>query len=176
GPHRGGGHARGAPREGRRLRGARGAPAPGRRSGSRMSAATPHEEDALGKAYDARLVKRLFVLARPYRFLMTGSVVVLLLESVLQLAGPLLTAAAIDLVFSKEKAGAAGRIVARLFAWAGAPLEGPSALTSIALLYVATTIGTFVLTALMVEWTSRMGQGVMYDLRTSIFAHLQRAD
>ncbi|HKC26159.1 MAG TPA: ABC transporter ATP-binding protein [Thermoanaerobaculia bacterium] len=141
-----------------------------------MSAATPHEEDALGKAYDARLVKRLFVLARPYRSLMAGSVVVLLLESVLQLAGPLLTAAAIDLVFSKEKTGAAGRIVERLFAWAGAPLSGPSALTWIALLYVATAIGTFVLTALMVEWTSRMGQGVMYDLRTSIFAHLQRAD
>ena len=29
---------------------------------------------------------------------------------------------------------------------------------------------------LMVEWTSRMGQGVMFDLRTRIFGHLQRAD
>ncbi len=29
---------------------------------------------------------------------------------------------------------------------------------------------------LMVEWTSRMGQGVMFDLRTRIFGNLQRAD
>ena len=28
----------------------------------------------------------------------------------------------------------------------------------------------------MVEWTSRMGQGVMFDLRTRIFGNLQRAD
>ena len=34
----------------------------------------------------------------------------------------------------------------------------------------------FVLMSVMVEWTSRMGQGVMFDLRTRIFGHLQRAD
>jgi ATP-binding cassette subfamily B protein len=28
----------------------------------------------------------------------------------------------------------------------------------------------------MVTWTSRMGQGIMYDLRKAIFGHLQRAD
>jgi len=141
-----------------------------------MSAEKPHEEDALGKAYDARLVRRLFVLTKPYRRLAIGSVLVLLLESLFQLAGPLLTAAAIDLVLLKKDGGAAGAIVTRLFVLLGMPLSGPSTLTAIALLYVATTIGTFGLTALMVAWTSRMGQGVMYDLRTQIFGHLQRAD
>ena len=43
--------------------------------------ATPHEEDALGKAYDARLVRRLLVLVRPYRRYAIGSVLVLLVES-----------------------------------------------------------------------------------------------
>jgi ATP-binding cassette subfamily B protein len=34
----------------------------------------------------------------------------------------------------------------------------------------------FVFMVVMVAWTSQMGQGVMYDLRTRIFSHLQRAD
>ncbi len=34
----------------------------------------------------------------------------------------------------------------------------------------------FVLMMVMVWWTSTMGQGVMFDLRTRIFGHLQRAD
>ena len=141
-----------------------------------MSAATPHEEEALGKAYDARIARRLFVLMRPYRRYAIGSVLVLLVESFFQLAGPLLTAAAIDLVFTKNGDSRAARIVARLLEALGAPASGPAALTWIAILYVATTVVTFGLTATMVAWTSRMGQGVMYDLRTSIFGHLQRAD
>jgi ATP-binding cassette subfamily B protein len=141
-----------------------------------VSEATHHEEDALGKAYDARLVRRLFVLMRPYRWYAIGSVLVLLLESVFQLAGPLLTAAAIDLVFSPNASSRASVFVSRLLALCGAPAAGPGALTAIALVYVASTLGTFGLTATMVAWTSRMGQGVMYDLRTQIFGHLQRAD
>jgi ATP-binding cassette subfamily B protein len=113
---------------------------------------------------------------RPYRWYAIGSVVVLLLESVFQLAGPLLTAAAIDLVFSPNASSRASVFVSRLLALCGAPAAGPGALTAIALVYVASTLGTFGLTATMVAWTSRMGQGVMYDLRTQIFGHLQRAD
>jgi len=64
--------------------------------------AREHEEEALGKAFEPRLFRRLLTLAIPYRRYVAGSVVVLLAESVLQLAGPLLTAAAIDLLFTKE--------------------------------------------------------------------------
>ena len=56
-----------------------------------MSATAPQEEEALGKAYDARLVRRLATLVRPYRRYALGSVLVLLVESFLQLSGPLLT-------------------------------------------------------------------------------------
>src|SRR5659263_391241 len=34
----------------------------------------------------------------------------------------------------------------------------------------------FVFMVVMIAWTSQMGQGVMFDLRTQIFSHLQRAD
>ena len=43
-------------------------------------------------------------------------------------------------------------------------------------LSVATALLAFILMMVMVWWTSTMGQGVMYDLRTRIFGHLQRAD
>ena len=55
-----------------------------------------HEEEALGKAYDARLMRRLLRYARAYRALVIGSLVLLLADGVLQLAGPALTQRVID--------------------------------------------------------------------------------
>ncbi len=65
-----------------------------------------HEEETLGKAFEPRLVRRLFGLAKPYRGYAAGALVTLLFESLAQLASPLLTAAAIDLVFTRERTGA----------------------------------------------------------------------
>ncbi len=140
--------------------------------------ASPHEEEAFGKAFEPRLFRRLLTLAIPYRRYVAGSVAGLLAESVLQLAGPLLTAAAIDLLFTKEKTGAdpAARGVAWFFALAGVDVTGPHGMEWIAGLYLLTTILLFGVAFVMVTWTSRMGQGVMYDLRKAIFGHLQRAD
>jgi len=39
-----------------------------------------HEEDALGKVYDARLVRRLVVYVRPYRSLVLFAVVLLFVD------------------------------------------------------------------------------------------------
>ena len=58
------------------------------------------EDEAQGRGFDRGLFRRLFSLALPYRGYAGGALVVLFLESVAQLAGPLLTGAAIDLVFS----------------------------------------------------------------------------
>jgi len=140
--------------------------------------AEPHEEEALGKAFDSRLVRRLFALARPYGRYAGGSLVVLLLESLAQLAGPLLTAAAIDLLLSKERtgAGAAARGVDRFFRLLGIDLSAGHGMEWIAGLSVLMALFAFVLMMVMVWWTSTMGQGVMFDLRTRIFGHLQRSD
>ncbi len=137
-----------------------------------------HEEEALGKAIEPRLVRRLFGLAKPYRALAAGSLAVLLLESLAQLAGPLLTAAAIDLVLTRERTGAgpAARGVDRFFRLFGVDIAAGHGIEWIAGLSVATALLAFVLMMVMVWWTSTMGQGVMYDLRTRIFGHLQRAD
>ncbi len=136
------------------------------------------EEETLGKAFEPRLVRRLFSLARPYRRYAFGAFLVLFLESVAQLAGPLLTAAAIDLLFSKQATGAgrAARGVDGFFRFFGVDLRAGHGIEWIAALSIVMAAFAFVFMMVMVAWTSRMGQGVMYDLRTRIFGHLQRAD
>ena len=55
-----------------------------------------HEEDVIGKAYDARLMRRLFVYVRPYGWLVAAALACLVLEGLLQLVGPLMTQRVID--------------------------------------------------------------------------------
>ena len=54
----------------------------------------PHEEEALGKAYDGRLARRLAGYLRPYRWRVVGGVSLLVASSLVELAGPMLTALA----------------------------------------------------------------------------------
>ena len=54
------------------------------------------EEEVLGKAYDSRLMRRLLTYLWPYRGLIFSALAFLILNSVLQVAGPLLTKIAID--------------------------------------------------------------------------------
>ena len=141
-------------------------------------AETHHDEEILGKAFEPRLAKRLFSLVRPYRRYVVGSVVALLLESVAQLAGPLLMAAAIDLLLTSgwTGAGPAARSVDGFFRTFGIDLAAGHGIEWIAALSILTAVLAFAFMMVMVAWTSQMGQGVMYDLRTRIFSHLQRAD
>ena len=136
------------------------------------------EDEAQGRGFDRGLLRRLLGLALPYKGYAAGALAVLFLESTAQLAGPLLTGAAIDLVLSPKttplEGGAA--FVARVLGALGLPARGAPALDAIAAFYLLSVLATFGFMFLMVEWTSRMGQGVMYDLRTRIFGHLQRAD
>ena len=55
-----------------------------------------HEEERFGKAYDARLTKRLWGYLKPYRLLLWASVVVILLTSASSLVRPLIMRSAID--------------------------------------------------------------------------------
>jgi ATP-binding cassette subfamily B protein len=54
------------------------------------------EETQLGKPYDLRLLKRIYPFTRPYRFLLFGSIGLVLLITVLDLALPYVTKIAID--------------------------------------------------------------------------------
>ena len=56
----------------------------------------PHEEEALGKVYDSRLMKRLLRYLAPYKLTVAAAFVLVILASPLKLVGPFLTKVAID--------------------------------------------------------------------------------
>ncbi len=114
-----------------------------------------HEEEVLGKAYDARLMRRLLTYLRPYRLLVAGALVAILGYSGLQLAQPYLTKIAID------RHIATGR------------LEG---LQWIAIAYLAILVVSFGLEYAQTYVTQFIGQRIMFDLRMQIYEHLQRLD
>jgi ATP-binding cassette subfamily B protein len=66
--------------------------------------------------------------------------------------------------------------VDRFFRIWGIDLGAGHGIEWIAGLSILMAVLAFVFMVVMVAWTSQMGQGVMFDLRTQIFSHLQRAD
>src|SRR6185503_6092224 len=61
-----------------------------------------HEEEVLGQAYDARLMRRLLTYLWPYKWHALTSLVLTILSAPLVLAGPPLTKAAIDLFLAPD--------------------------------------------------------------------------
>ncbi len=122
-----------------------------------MNAPQDHiqEEDALGKAYDARLMKRLLGYLRPYKLQVALAILILLVAAGLQVIGPKLTQLALDEAI---------------------PDRDSSYLAVLAGVYMAAVVASFFLMygqALLMTW---LGQRVMFDLRTEIFAKMQRLD
>src|SRR5690242_13564892 len=119
-----------------------------------MSApATLHEEDALSRTYDARLMRRLLVYIRPYKWLVIGALIFLMGEGALQLVGPLLTQHVIDVAL---------------------PNRDASGILKATALFAASLVVQFICSFGESMLTSLLGQKVMRDLRMQIFAHLQR--
>jgi ATP-binding cassette, subfamily B, multidrug efflux pump len=56
----------------------------------------PDEDDMLGKAYDGRLVRRLLGYIRPYKRQMAGAIALMVVSSLLSVAGPWIIGRAID--------------------------------------------------------------------------------
>ncbi len=113
------------------------------------------EEEALGKAYDARLMRRLLTYLGPYRLHVALAISMLIAASGLALVGPWLTKIAIDQAIPASDV--------RLLTYLGIGLV--AALAAAAFLEYTRTILT--------TW---IGQRVMRDLRRQIFSHLQRLD
>ena len=115
--------------------------------------AAPHEEEALGKAYDARLMRRLLRYLDPYRWKVALGVAILLVVAGLELLGPYFTKVALDRAI---------------------PDGDYQLLWTLALLYFGALILTWALSYAQQILTTWLGQRIMYDLRRQIFGHLQR--
>jgi ATP-binding cassette, subfamily B, multidrug efflux pump len=111
-----------------------------------------HEEQTIEKAYDPHLMRRLLRYLKPYRGRVAIAVGLLFLISILELVGPMITALALDHAIPDGDLELLALFVA---------LYAGSLVLSFGLEYVQ---------ALLTTW---LGQQVMYDLRSEIFAHLQ---
>lgn len=130
------------------------------------------EEEALGKAYDSRLMKRLLRYLKPYWRFVGASLALLVVDSLLQSIGPLITKMAVD----RYLVPARGASVS--FAWFTnrLPDDALSGLAQLASLYFAVVIVGFAFDfaqTYLMQWT---GQRAMFDLRRELMAHLQTLD
>src|SRR5712691_3110262 len=114
-----------------------------------------HDDEILGKAYDPRLMRRVWSFARPHRRIIFLSVVAVSLKKKLELLQPWLTKIAIDRYILPGD-------------WAG--------LTWVAAAYLGCLLGLYALRVAVSYLTQLAGQRVMHDLRAALFAHLQRQD
>ncbi len=112
-----------------------------------------HEDEVLGKAYDARLMKRLMRYLAPHRTAVALSILLLIGTSVLELAGPFLTKIAIDRYMKTGNEAGVVRMAA---------------------LYFGALVAALGLGYAQIYIMQKVGQQIMVRLRAQIFAHLQK--
>jgi len=112
----------------------------------------PHQEEMLGKAYDTRLVRRLWTFIHPYRHTFWLSILCLPINSAFMLVQPYLLKLAID------------RHVA---------VGDPNGLTQIGVFYVGAILGECVSFYIQYYLTMLVAQQTLADLRVKVFRHVQ---
>jgi ATP-binding cassette, subfamily B, multidrug efflux pump len=136
-------------------------------------------EDEGAKAFDKHLARRLLRYLKPYRARAAASVALVILSSLLEIAGPAIIAFGVDLyvkpLSGSNTVGISQRLGEWLAAhgWTFAPLTG---INIAATLYFITLFADFVVLYTQMVLMNLMGQYIMYDLRKEIFRHLQRLD
>lgn len=138
----------------------------------------PHEEESVGKVYDARLMRRLLGYLHPYRWRAVAAVLMIVTSSALQLVGPLITAVALDLFIVELTEGSpqssASRFVAGFIesqGWQPSPEQGVSWLAAV---YAVALVLAFIVLYAQNYIMEMTGQLVMDDLRRDVFGKLQR--
>lgn len=136
-----------------------------------------HQEDEPGRAYDARLARRLLGYLRPYKRHVLAALMLTTLGAPLVAAGPPLIRAAVDIYLAPEQAQPpAGytlllKEAAERFGFGGGAVAG---LTFIALLLLVANLAAMLVLYAEAFVLQRVGQYVMRDLREEIFAHLHK--
>lgn len=137
-----------------------------------MSEVSP---DLVTPATDRRLIAWLVAWIRPYWRRVVLATALVIAGSALQILGPLLTAAAIDLYLKPEPGTMAVKIY-RLMEILSLPRSGGAGLATLVVAYLLSLLAG----AALLVWQARTmlmtGQLVMRDLRDALFAHLQRLD
>ncbi|OGF53235.1 MAG: hypothetical protein A2Z21_09720 [Candidatus Fraserbacteria bacterium RBG_16_55_9] len=116
------------------------------------------EEEKLGKAYDAALMKRLMRYVKPYRGLFVAAIVLSLIMTGTELVFPYIT-----------------KIVIDRFMLPSQPYEQAIAgVAQFALVFLVLLLARLLFSFIQVYVLQYTGQRVMYDMRTEIFSHLMK--
>jgi ATP-binding cassette, subfamily B, multidrug efflux pump len=121
-----------------------------------------HEEEALGKAYDSRLLKRLMRYMRPYRWRVALALALVAVVTPLELAPPMFFQAAIDRFFVPWMRHSATK---------GQVERGTLLICAV---FLAVLLFDFLAQYIQIRIMQRVGQQTMYDMRREIFGRLQR--
>src|SRR6202166_3558486 len=121
-----------------------------------------HDEEALGQAYDSRLMKRLLRYMAPYKWRVIFALALVAIVTPLELAPPILFQRSIDNYLVPGSKGA----LELSKAWHGIIL--------ISLFYLGVLVFDFLAQYVQIRIMQRVGQQTMYDMRTEIFGRLQR--
>jgi len=125
------------------------------------------EEEVLGKAYDARLMRRLLGYLKPYTWQVVIALVAIVLKAGADVLGPYLTKVAVD-KYMTHSPGAHSFLDRWL---SSKPLTGIGQIGGLYLALLGVSFFLDFLQTYFMQWT---GQKVMFDLRKQIFRHLQR--
>jgi len=114
-----------------------------------------HDDEIIGKAYDARLMRRLLTYLGPYRRQVAVALLAIVAGSGAALAQPYLIKLAIDGYIAQGRSGELNRL---------------------AVLYLGILLVSFAAEYLQTWVMQLTGQRIMFDMRMAIYRHLQRLD
>jgi ATP-binding cassette subfamily B protein len=119
------------------------------------------EDEILGKAYDARIMRRLLTYVRPYLRITIVALAFLILLSLIDLVGPALIGYGIDHYIAPTTQTLS-------------ETQRSIGLLEVSCVYLLVLTTGFVLRYLHVLLLSIIGQRIMFDMRSQMFDHLQR--
>ncbi|MHB0971083.1 MAG: ABC transporter ATP-binding protein [Thermoanaerobaculia bacterium] len=137
-----------------------------------------HEDEGT-KAFDPHLTRRLLTYLRPYRARAATSVLLVIISSLTQIAGPAIIGIGIDLFIRPTGGDPPAGVsldISRWLASHGWTLDPLTGLNVAAAVYLVSLVAGFAVLYAQMVMMNVMGQYVMYDLRRQIFGHLQRLD
>ena len=111
------------------------------------------DDEILGKAYDAKLMKRLLQFVKPYTKYVVAAIILNILVAVLPVVRPLLTKIAIDSSIANKNY---------------------NELLLIAVALITALLIQSLMQYFLTYYTSLMGQKIIFDLRNRIFTHVQK--
>lgn len=110
------------------------------------------EDEVMGKAYDGRLMRRLLKFATPYKYMLMGSIVLLIVAQAFSAYRPKIIQEAIDkaiLIGDFDK------------------------LNIYTLYFIVLLTGEFLLQYSVIYLTQLMGQKIIFDLRMKLYGHVE---